>query len=124
MTEASKPTAPQPPEGATNIEAFFQDLDGGQFGRKLGLALSRVAAAVVDNDREGKVKLEFAIKRIEGSHQVHIAHTLVFERPTEAGTAGEKEKRVTMFHVGKYGRLSLVPESQTSFLDRSGQVKP
>lgn len=121
MTEASKPPAP---EGATNVEAFIQDLDAGQFERMLGLALSRVAASVVDNDREGKVKVEFTIKRIAGSHQVHVAHSLAFERPTADGTAGEKTKRTTVFHVGKYGRLTLAPETQTSFLDREGQIKP
>lgn len=92
---------------ATDVGEFITDLDGGQFEHKLSIALSQVAAAVVDNDRAGEVKVTFTIKRIQGTHQVAIEHGLKFTKPTSSGKAGEEEKRVTVLHVGKFGALSL-----------------
>lgn len=117
-------TAAQDGDSGTDVTAFMQDLDGGVFERKLSLALSQVAAASIDNDRVGDVTLKFSFKRIPGTTQVHCAHQLSFTRPTLNGTAGEKEERVTPMFVGKYGRLSLAPENQMSFLDKqTGEVK-
>jgi len=98
-------------------------LDGGVFERKLALTLSQVAASAVDNSREGIVTIRLAFKQIPGTTQVFCKHLLKFERPTLNGTASEKEERVTPLHVGKYGRLSLAPENQMSFLERDGKVK-
>jgi hypothetical protein len=40
------------------------------------------------------------------------------------GKAGEEETRVTALHVGKFGRLSLAPENQMTFLDKqTGELK-
>ena len=36
---------------ATDVGEFVTDLDGGMFDRKLSIALSQVAAAVVDQDQ-------------------------------------------------------------------------
>jgi len=119
-----KTAAQQESDAGTDVGGFIQDLDGGVLERKLSLALSQVAAAVIDNDRVGDVTLKFSFKRIPGTTQVHCAHQLSFTRPTLNGTAGEKEERVTPLHVGKYGRLSLAPENQMSFLDKqTGEVK-
>ena len=109
---------------ATDVSEFFQDLDGGVFDHKLSVALSQVAAASVDNDKTGEVSIKLTFKKIPGTSQVHCEHTLKFSRPTLDGKAGEEEKRTTALHVGKYGKLSIAPESQMDFIDRkTGEVK-
>lgn len=97
---------------ATDVGEFISELDGGVFERKLSIALSTVAASVVDNDRVGKVTIEFSLTKIPGTSQVHCGHTLKFTRPTMDGEASEKEKRSTPMHVGKFGKLSITPENQ------------
>ena len=109
---------------ATDVSEFFQDLDGGVFDHKLSVALSQVAAASVDNDKTGEVSIKLTFKKIPGTSQVHCEHTLKFSRPTLDGKAGEEEKRTTALHVGKYGKLSIAPESQMDFIDRkTGEIK-
>lgn len=117
----SQTTPQQPTSAATDVGAFITDLDGGVFDRKLSIALSQVAAAVTDHDREGEVSVKFTFKKIPGTGQVHCAHQLKYVRPTLDGKASEEEKRTTPLHVGKYGRLTLAPENQLAFLDRQGQ---
>lgn len=102
----------QSTSAATDVAEFISDLDGGQFERKLSIALSQVSAAVVDHDKAGEVTLKLSMKKIPGTSQVHVDHTLKFTRPTESGKQSEEESRVTPLHVGKYGSLSLTPEDQ------------
>ena len=114
---------PQSTSAATDIDEFINDLDGGIFGHKLSVALSQVAASSVDNDKEGEVNIKLKFKKIPGTTQVHCEHTLKFTRPTMDGKVSEEEKRTTPLHVGKYGRLSIAPENQMSFVDRkTGEI--
>ena len=106
---------------ATDVGEFLTDLDGGVFDRKLSVALSQVAAAVVDHDKVGEVTVKFSFKKIPGTGQVHCEHQLKFVKPTLDGKAGEEEKRTTALHVGKFGALSLAPANQMAFLTRDGQ---
>lgn len=117
MAEVSQTTS-----AATDVPEFLSDLDGGIFERKLSIAMSQVAAAVVDNDRAGSVSIAFGIKRIPGTSQVHVEHTLKFTKPTADGEAGEKESRTTPMFVGKFGKLTIAPENQMPFLDKKGQL--
>lgn len=103
----SSQQAQQSTAAATDIGDFVSDLDGGQFERKLSIALSQVAAACVDHQRGGKVTVEFTFDGIPNTHQVRVDHKLVFVKPTTDGKAGEEEKRSTVMHVGRYGALSL-----------------
>lgn len=110
-------------DAGTDVSEFISDLDGGVLERKLSLALSQVAAATVDNDRVGDVTLTFSFKKIPGTMQVHCAHKLKFSRPTTDGKASEEETRTTALHVGKFGKLSLAPESQMTFMNKvTGEV--
>lgn len=114
---------PQTSQATTDVADFITDLDGGVFDRKLSIALSQVAAAVVDNGRTGEVNVKLSFSRIEGTSQVACTHLLKFTKPTMDGKSGEEEKRVTVFHVGKFGRITLAPENQLSFLDRqTGEI--
>lgn len=107
---------------ATDVGEFITDLDGGQFDRLLSVALSQVAAGTVDNDGKGEVNVKFSFIKVAGSHQVTCAHKLTFTRPTADGKASEEITRKTTLHVGKYGKLSLVPETQASMFTRDGQT--
>lgn len=61
---------PESTSAATDVGEFFTDLDGGMFDHKLSIALSRVAAAVIDHDKAGEVVIKLNFKRIAGTHQV------------------------------------------------------
>jgi hypothetical protein len=98
---------PNTTAAATNIPQLLEDLDGGQLQHKLSVAMSQVAAAVVDNGACGEVVVKFKIKPIPGSRQIGCEHTIDFKRPTMSGVAGERETRTTVLFVGKYGALSL-----------------
>lgn len=106
---------------ATDVGEFITDLDGGMFDRKLSIALSQVASATVDHDKAGEVSIKLAFKKIPGTSQVHVTHTMKFSKPTMDGKAGEEESRTTALHVGKFGKLTLAPENQMTFLDRDGR---
>lgn len=106
---------------ATDINEFITDLDAGIFERKLSMALSQVAASVVDNERVGKVTVEFAFSKIPGTSQVHCRHVLKFTKPTMDGEASEREARSTPMHVGKFGKLSLTPENQLQIFNKQGE---
>ncbi len=114
----------QSTSAATTVSEFMEDLDGGMFDRKMSVALSQVAASSMDHDKVGEVSINFKFKKIPGTHQVQCEHVLKFTRPTADGKASEEEKRSTALHVGKYGRLTLAPENQLSFIDRAtGEIK-
>jgi len=106
---------------ATDVGEFITDLDGGQFDRMLSVALSQVAAGVVDNDGAGEVTLKLKFSKVPGAAQVICQHGLKFTRPTADGKASEEVTRKTALHVGKYGRLSLAPENQIAMFSRDGK---
>lgn len=97
----------RPSAAATDVAEFITDLDGGQFEVMLSTALSRVAAAVIDHERKGKVSVVFDISKIAGTHQVRIAHGVKFSNPTSMGMQSEEIETATVLHVGKGGALSL-----------------
>ena len=117
MSDSSASTS-----AATDISEFITDLDGGQFDRKLSIALSQAAAASVDNQKEATVTVKFKLKPIGGSHMAHVDHTLEFKKPTESGSTSETETRTTTMHVGKFGKLSLAPENQMVMFAKDGKA--
>lgn len=94
------------------------EFDGGQFMLILSRSLGTVAAAVVDNKRKGKISIELDFTLIPNTQQVSITHALKLTRPTTDGEAMEKVKRDTVMHVGKYGKLTVMPESQLELIPR------
>ena len=98
---------PNTSAAATDVQKLIEDLDGGQLELMLSVALSKVAAAAVDNHRVGEVSLKIKIKPIVGSHQVSCEHSVEFKSPTESGHQAEKSNRTTVLFVGPYGALSL-----------------
>jgi hypothetical protein len=118
---SDKPDTSQAP---TDVQEFIAELDGGQFERMVSVALSQVAAAVVDRERKGEVTIAFKFQHIKGTSQVTVEHTTKFKKPTMSGAAAEDTKGATVLHVGRFGRLSLAQPSllsngkQSSLLDR------
>lgn len=115
-TDASRATttAADRAAAATDVGEFLTALDGGVLERKLAVALSHVAAAVMDHDRSGEVVLRLTIERLDGAaFQCRIKHALKFTRPTEAGKVSEDEERATVMWVGQYGRLTVLPPGTT-----------
>ena len=107
---------------ATDVGEFVTDLDGGHFDHMLSVALSKVAAAVIDHDpKKGKVCVELAFERIGGTTQVRIAHIIKFAQPTGAGRLVEEATGATVMHVGRFGRLTL---SQGQLIGKQGEVLP
>lgn len=102
---------------ATDVTEVIGELDGGQFERQLSVALSVVAAKVVDFDKKGKVSIELDIEKITGTFQVRVGHKVKFSHPTSTGKASEETGGATVLHVGKYGKLSIAQQP----LDLGGQ---
>lgn len=101
----------------TLVEHFLNEIDAGTFGDKLGIALSDVAASVVDHEKPGKVVVEFTMKRAGSGAAVTVGHKLSYTRPTRYGKTGEEETKETLMHVGRGGRLTMVPENQSRLFE-------
>lgn len=95
------------------------EFDGGQYLMMLARALGSVASSVVNNERKGKITLELDFTRIKKTQQVSIKHSLKFSRPTMDGEASEKVARETVMHVGKYGKLTIMPEAQLDLIPKT-----
>lgn len=109
----------QSPQATTDVTEFISDLDGGQFERKLSIALSQAAAASMDTEKVSVVTMSFTMKKITGTHQITCDHSLEFTKPTESGDSREREKRTTVLHVGQYGRISL---AQPSLMGKQSEI--
>jgi ribosomal protein L21 len=109
----------RPAAAATDVAEFITDLDGGQFEVMLSTALSRVAAAVVDHERKGKVAVVFDIHKIPGTYQVRVTHGVKFSNPTSMGAQSEEVETSTVLHVGKGGALSL---AQAPLFSKQGEI--
>ena len=96
-------------EHATDVQHFLADLDAGLFERKIGIALSDVAAGVVDHDQQGEVTVKFKMKRVAGSGSVVVSHELSYKRPTAKGHQAEVNTTSTVMHVAKGGKMTIYP---------------
>lgn len=106
------------PSTTTNLAEVLADLNGGVFEQQVGRAISEVALGVVthgDKGKKGKVTVTFDFARIGESTQVAVKHTLAYTRPTSRGKSSEDTTTETPMHVGRGGKLTLVPESQQRF---------
>lgn len=103
----------------TDVSEFITDLGGGQFDRMLSIALCKVAAAVVDHNKKGEVRIELKFEKIPGTSQVNIKHTAKYTQPTEHGKVIENADGATVLHVGKYGRLSA---AQQPLIGKQGEI--
>lgn len=108
----------------TDLPEFINDLDGGVFAEKIAIALSRVAAGVVDHNKAGDVTLKFKIDRIGNSYRVGIKHTIDYEVPEANGSYRQKNTTESVMHVNKGGRITVWPEDQHQLLTKTGEPNP
>ena len=94
------------------------EFDGGNFMLILARSLTSVGLSVVENKRKGKISIDLDFTLIPNTQQVSITHALKLSRPTTDGESMEKVKRDTVMHVGKYGKLTVMPESQLDLIPR------
>jgi hypothetical protein len=104
---------PKTPAGPTNVGQFMVDLDGGTYESALSMALSTVAAAVVDqghanghSKKKGAVTTSFDFEHLPGTNQVRVTYQVKFTRPTSLGRATEETEGNSVLHVSRGGRLS------------------
>jgi hypothetical protein len=108
---------------ATDVSEFVTDIDGGQFEHMLSIALSEVAAAVVDREKKGQVEIKLEFERIAGTHQVRIGHTLKFTKPTTTGKVSEHATGASVLHVGKQQAGGVVRARPPRRADAQGHAR-
>lgn len=105
----------------TNVHDFLGELDAGIFETKLATALSDVALGVLNHDKQGTVKLEFTLKKMDSDNpQVQIQHKLSYVKPTKRGKSSEEDTTATPMYVHKGGVLSVTPNKDQMPLLASG----
>ena len=102
------------PEPSTLL-AMLPDLTAGRFLEKVDSALQAAAMAAIQNGKAAKVTLEFSMARIGESNQVTLTHSVEFKVPTLRGSRAETDSTQTPLHVGREGKLTLMPDTQTRF---------
>ena len=100
---------------STSIASLMGDLDGGVFEQKIGRALSDVAAGIISTGKKGHVTIRFDMEQISESSQVAVSHKLTLKKPTRRGMASEEDTTKTPMHVGRGGKLTLMPDTQGAF---------
>ncbi|MFZ7282502.1 hypothetical protein ACLSZW_02275 [Avibacterium avium] len=97
----------------TDVHNFLSELDAGIFENKLATALSEVALGVLNHDKQGTVKLEFSLKKMDSDNpQVQIQHKLSYVKPTKRGKSSEEDTTATPMYVRKGGALSVTPDKE------------
>lgn len=110
-----KPVGATPIRQHTNLIDMLDELNAGVFRQQLEKALSDVALGVVthgDKGKKGKVTVTFDMSRIGESNQVNLTHKLEYRAPTARGKRTEDVTAQTPLHVGRNGRLSMLPDNQ------------
>ncbi|BDX19662.1 hypothetical protein LO767_18615 [Halopseudomonas aestusnigri] len=87
----------------TDPGEFIASLNAGVLANQMGMALSHVAAGVVEHGKKGKVTLTLELSQIGDSHQVKVAHKLDFTEPTKRGSKREDTATETPFFVTANG---------------------
>lgn len=97
----------QPLAAVTDVPQLITDLEAGLFDRRMSVALSQVAASVVDTSKPGKVTVVFTLTSIKGTNQIACKHAIAYEKPLERGVATETDTGETVLYVGKAGAITL-----------------
>lgn len=102
-------------EKHTTIEQLMEELDGGNLGPRMALALADAAMAVsVVNEKKkrAKVIVEFDIGLIGGDgNQVQIDHTIKTRSPTHRGKKAEEHTTSSVMFVHGRGILTALNNS-------------
>lgn len=104
------------PQGTTFTDVL-PEFDAGVFDQKINRALSDVALGVVTTGKAGKVTITLDMKQIASGHQVSVAHTLKYVKPTGNGRLTEENTTETALYVGIGGKLTVTPDTQEKLFD-------
>ena len=127
---SSKPISDVKPDdgsrAVTDVPSFINELEAGQIEHALSVAMSETAAACVDSQKKGEVLLKLIFSPIKGTHQVEVLHQLKFTRPTlrgglPRGKKIEQDDGATVFHVGRFGKLTIT-QPQLDGVDKQAKV--
>lgn len=99
------------PKG-TSFTDVLPELDAGVFDQKINRALSDVALGVVTTGKVGKVIITLDMKQIANGHQLTLAHSLKYVKPTGNGRLTEENTTETALYVGAGGKLTVTPDTQ------------
>lgn len=102
-------------ERMTDVPAFLDELDAGNFLRKFAGALNNSSLGVLNNGTKGKVVLTFEIDRMSNSTEekrVMIKHKLQYTTPTPRGKVSEEDTTETPMFVNRGGKLTILQEDQ------------
>lgn len=106
-------------DNTTDIAELLGQLNGGVFEQQINRALSDAAANVCTHNtgrgkpKKGKVTVEFTLEQIGESSQVSMTHAIKSVVPKPRGRLIEEHTTETPLHVGKGGKLTLFPNTQT-----------
>ncbi len=102
---------------STDHNQFIDDINGGVFARQLGYAISEVASAVVDNDKNGEITIKLKLTKGVGRNAVVIAHKLTSIAPLDDGRKLEDHDGKTSMHVNKDGDVTLFANHTAQLFD-------
>ena len=92
---------------STDHNQFIDDINGGVFAQQLGLAISKVASAVVDNEKKGEINIKLKLSKGVGKNSLTIEHKLTSIAPLEDGRKAEDHEGKTSMYVNKDGDVTL-----------------
>lgn len=92
------------------------ELDNGLFNAKLSKAIMEVASGTIAHGAKGKVVVELDMTRIGESRQIAMEHTVKYVKPTLRGNSSEKDTTATVLHVNSSGSVTLMPDTQSTFV--------
>lgn len=99
----------------TDFAQLIGDLDAGVLLEKLSSEISKMALACVTHGRTGKMELTLEMKQIGHNNQVNITHKMKSTVPSLRGRKIEEDITQTPLHVGKRGKMTFYPDTQTGF---------
>lgn len=110
----------------TQDELFeaFEHMNAGVFLEQIRHGLSEAALSTAvhgDKGKKTKVKIEFALERIANSQELHIVHSLSYEKLTAHGRITETTSSDTAMHCKKGGVLTVFSEDQEDMFNPAKQ---
>lgn len=107
----------------SSIDQLMEELDAGNLGPRIALALADAAlgvAACDDKKKKGKVTIEFSIYRVGGDQgQVQIDHTVKAATPTQRGKRVEESTTSSVMYVGVRGKLTALPNTNRDMFTKN-----
>lgn len=102
---------------STYVKEFMEELDVGEFEKKVGAALTAVAIGVMRNDSgtaKGRVTIDFELGMLS-AEKINVKSKLKYVKPTSGGVQTEEDTTETPMYIGRTGKLSVLPPKNGLF---------